>query len=116
MGMCIMLNTCTDLPSYSLGSRNVVLLVSWGRRGPTSELEAEPGPVMESRRGTSVYQRHSCLFTALPAAGKPPQQAHKHIYRDFTARFVRNNKAITQHLCLGALYGKESYPELRGPG
>lgn len=111
-----MLNMCTDPSSYSLESRNVVLPVSRGRRGPTSELEAEPGPVMESRRRTSVNQRHACLFTVLPAAGKPPQQAHKHIYRDFTARFVRNNKAITQHLCLGALYGKESYSELRGTG
>lgn len=50
MGMCIMLNTCTDISSCSLESRNVVLLVSWGRRGPMSELEAEPGSIMESRR------------------------------------------------------------------
>ena len=113
---CVILNMCTDSSSYSLESRNVVLLVSWGRRGPTSELEAEPGTVMESRRRTSANQRHACLFTVQSAAGKSPQQAHKHIYRDFTARFVRNNKAITQHLHLGALFSMESYPELLGTG
>lgn len=47
---CVILNMCTDSSSYSLESRNVMLLVSWGRRGPTSELEAEPGTIMESRR------------------------------------------------------------------
>lgn len=113
---CVILNMCTDSSSYSLESRNVVLLVSRGTRGPTSELEAEPGTIMESRRRTSVNQRHACLFTVQSAAGKPPQQAHKHIYRDFTARFVRNNKAITQHLRLGALYSMESYPESLGAG
>lgn len=81
-----------------------------------AELEAEPGPVMESRRQTSVNQRPACLFTVQSAVGKPPQQAHKHIYRDFTARFVRNNKAITQHLSLRALYSVESYPELLDAG
>lgn len=110
MGIWI-LNMCTDSSRYLLASRNVVLLVSWGKRGPMSELEAEPGTIMESRRWTSVNQRHTCLFTVQSAVGKLPQQAHKHIYRDFTARFVRTNKAITQHLRLGALYSMDSYPE-----
>lgn len=112
----IILNTCIDSSSYSLESRNVMLLVSRGRRGPTSKLEAEPGTIMESRRRTSANQRHACLFTVQSAVGKLPQQAHKHIYKDFTARFVRNNKAITQHLRLGALYSMESYPELLDTG
>lgn len=112
----IILNMCIDSSSYLLESRNVMLLGSWGRRGPTSKLEAEPGTIMESRRRTSVNQRHACLFTVQSAVGKLPQQAHKHIYKDFTARFVRNNKAITQHLRLGALYSMESYPELLDTG
>lgn len=74
-----------------------------------AELEAEPTTIMQSRRRISVNQRHAYLFTVQSAVGKPPQQAHKHIYRDFTARFVRNNKAITQHLCLGFLCSTESY-------
>lgn len=46
----VILNMCTDSSSYSLENRNATLLGSWDRRGPVSELEAEPGIIMESRR------------------------------------------------------------------
>lgn len=74
MGMCIMLNTCTDLSSHSLESRNVVLLVSWGRRGPTSELEAEPGPIMESRSRISVNQRRCVYLQRCQQRGSRPNK------------------------------------------
>lgn len=72
MGMCLMLNMCTDLSSDSLESRNVVLLVSRGRRGLTCELRQSQAHAGAQQRNFRESKASVFIYRAASSRGAAP--------------------------------------------